>query len=326
MATPQDSAYFEHIQISEEQSFLWRLDDYPWQRCVWNYHPQAEIHLIRYSSGLCFVGDHIGDFNAGQLVLVGGNLPHNWVSPAIGERKLIGRDIVIQFDHARFEGAAAVLPELKEVGGLFKRAAYGVEFFGETARRGEALIEGMADLSGVGRLGVFIELLSLMAESTEYRTLATPEFLGLFRPGSIVEIETLEKALAFIHETYLERSSLSDVAALVGMSDSAFSRFFKKHTGNTYSNHVISLRLLMARKLLTETERPVTDICYETGFSNISNFNRAFLQRIGMTPSRYRRASRSRSLKGHTGETSAGAPGVVPGGRGAGTRLEENAP
>jgi hypothetical protein len=82
----------------------------------------------------------------------------------------------------------------------------------------------------------------------------------------------------------------------------------------------------MARKLLTETERPVTDICYETGFSNISNFNRAFLQRIGMTPSRYRRASRSRSLKGHTGETSAGTLGAAQDRRGPGVRLDEHAP
>lgn len=299
MTMPQDSAFFEHVRISEEQSFLWRLDDYPWQRCVWNYHPESEIHLIRHSSGLCFVGDHIGDFDAGQLVLVGSNLPHNWVSPSIGERRLVGRDIVIQFDHTRLEAAAAVFPELRRAGDLFKRAAYGLEFFGDSARTGAALIEAMARQSSIGRLGTFIELLALMADATDYRTLATPQFLGQFRPGSVFEIETLEKALAFIHETFLERSSLPEVAALVGMSESAFSRFFKKHTGNTYSDHVISLRLLTARKLLTETERPITDICYEAGFSNISNFNRAFLQRIGMTPSRYRKAARSRNLEGH---------------------------
>ena len=83
----REAAYFEHISVPAGQSFLWRMDDYPWRRTVWNYHPEFEIHLIRHSSGLAYVGDHIGSFDAGQLVLVGSNLPHNWITPLIGDQR-----------------------------------------------------------------------------------------------------------------------------------------------------------------------------------------------------------------------------------------------
>lgn len=297
MAISQKNAYYEHVTIAEDQSYLWRLDDYPWRRCVWNYHPEYEIHLIRHSSGLCFIGDYIGDFEAGQLILVGSNLPHNWVSAAPGVASLAGRDIVIQFDHTRFEHAADTLPELERTNALFERAASGIEFLGETARLGAELIERMGQVSGLRRLAAFLDLLGVLADSNEFRTLATHRFLVQFRPGSVLEMAALEKALAFIQQTYLGRSSLPEVAGVVGMSESAFSRFFKKHTGNTFSNHVITLRLLVAKKLLTETDTPITDICFEAGFSNISNFNRTFLSRIGISPSHYRKAARSRSLE-----------------------------
>jgi AraC-like DNA-binding protein len=278
MAISQKNAYYEHVTIAEDQSYLWRLDDYPWRRCVWNYHPEYEIHLIRHSSGLCFIGDYIGDFEAGVA-------------------SLAGRDIVIQFDHTRFEHAADTLPELERTNALFERAASGIEFLGETARLGAELIERMGQVSGLRRLAAFLDLLGVLADSNEFRTLATHRFLVQFRPGSVLEMAALEKALAFIQQTYLGRSSLPEVAGVVGMSESAFSRFFKKHTGNTFSNHVITLRLLAAKKLLTETDTPITDICFEAGFSNISNFNRTFLSRIGISPSHYRKAARSRSLE-----------------------------
>jgi AraC-like DNA-binding protein/mannose-6-phosphate isomerase-like protein (cupin superfamily) len=294
---PQDNAYFEHITIPPGQSFLWRMDDYPWRRCVWNYHPEFEIHLIRHSSGLSYVGDHIGHFDAGQLVLVGSNLPHNWVTPSIGDEKLLARDIVVQFDPARIRQTARSLPEVSEIEPLFQRAARGLEFTGETARLGAGLLEQMGNGAGLTQLCVLLDLLALMAASREYRMLATPQFLDQFRPGTPSDLETLEKTLDFIQRHFLDGPSLSDVASIVGMSDSSFSRFFKTHTGNTFSDHVTSLKMWTARKLLSDSSLAITEICFEAGFSNISNFNRIFLSQAGMTPSQYRRAARSRSVR-----------------------------
>jgi AraC-like DNA-binding protein len=290
------SAYFEQVSIPPEQSFIWRMDDYPWRRCVWNYHPEFEIHLIRHSSGLSYVGDHIGHFDGGQLVLVGSNLPHNWVTPAFGNEKLLGRDIVVQFSPEKMRNVIAALPEFSEIEPLFLRASMGLEFLGQTALQGAELLERMGPAKGLSQLALMIEILALMAQSTEYRTLATPMFLSQFQPGTPADLAILEQTLDFIQKNYLEGPSLSEVAERAGMSDSSFSRFFKSHTGNTFSDHIISLKMWTARKLLSESDIAITDICYEAGFNNISNFNRTFLANAGMKPSEYRKAARSRNV------------------------------
>jgi AraC-like DNA-binding protein len=291
----QESAHFEYISIPSGESFLWRMDDYPWRQCVWNYHPEFEIHLIRHSSGLSYVGDFIGSFDAGQLVLVGSNLPHNWISPSIGKEKLLARDIVVQFDPDRIRRTARELPELSNLEPLFQKAALGLEFLGETAVKGAAILEGMGGVDGILRLGGLIELLGLMAQSEEIRTLATPQFIAQFQPGRSHELEILSRALDYLQANYLNDPKLSEVALKFGMSESSFSRFFKAQTGNTFSDHLTSLRIWTARKLLADSDLAITDICYEAGYANISNFNRIFIKQVGMTPSRYRRAARLRN-------------------------------
>jgi AraC-like DNA-binding protein len=292
------SPYFECVTVPEGQSFLWRLDDYPRNPSVWNYHPEFEIHLIRHSSGLCFIGDYIGNFGAGQLVLVGSNLPHHWITPALGAGKIIGREIVIQFDPARIGAAAATFPEFECTGSVFERAACGVEFLGNTAKEGARVIEAMGSVPHLARLGLLAELLALMADSKESRTLATPKLVANFQPGLRSDIKPLEAAFAYVQTHYRERATLFDAAAVAGMSESAFSRFFKKQTGNTYTHHIVTLRVLAAKKLLAETTQAITAICYDSGFSNVSNFNRTFLSRIGMTPSQYRKAAHRRRAVG----------------------------
>jgi AraC-like DNA-binding protein len=295
----KETAYFEHITIPPDQSFLWRMDDYPWRRIVWNYHPEFELHLIRYSSGLAYVGDHIGSFDAGQLVLVGSNLPHNWITPFIGDQKLPDRDIVVQFDPDRITRAGADFPEIAALAELFKNAANGLEFFGQTAMRAAATLEEMGKRSGLTALSMLLDLLASLAVSTEYRKLATPQFVNQFRPGSEADRARLDLALDYIQCNFLDRPTCADVARIVAMSESAFSRFFKAQTGNTYSDHLSSLRIWTARKRLAETNAPITDICFDAGFNNISNFNRIFLRAAGMTPSKYRAASRRRTLVTH---------------------------
>lgn len=292
----RETAYFEHVTIPLGQSFLWRMDDYPRRRNVWNYHPEFEIHLIRHSSGLAHVGDHIGGFDAGQLILVGSNLPHNWITPFTGDQTLPDRDIVVQFDADRLRHAAAAFPELADLNDLFERAAFGLEFSGDAAVKCAAGLEQMGKTSGLSALSLLLTVLADLASAKEYRKLASQQFVDQFRPGSENEQARLQRALDHIQKTFLNGPACADIAAHIGMSESAFSRFFKAYTGNTYTDHVISLRIWTARKMLVETETPITDVCYEAGFNNISNFNRTFLRAAGMSPLQYRKAMRERSI------------------------------
>jgi len=292
------SAYFEHVTIPPGETCLWRIDDYPWRRTVWNYHPELEIHLIRYSSGIVYVGDYIGEFQPGQLVLVGSNLPHNWITPSTGNRVLPKRDIVVQFREETISQAARHLPELAQLERLFQRATLGIEFFGAVARDGARIMNTMGETSGIGRLTRLLDLLTLLGscEESEQRSLATKEFREDFTPGKTDELAALDEALEFIRNNYQSSPRMATVAQYVGLSESAFSRLFKSQTGSTFTDHVSSLRIWTARKLLVDSEMPITDICFRSGYQNISNFNRRFLAAVGMTPSQYRRAARKRSL------------------------------
>lgn len=289
-------AFFEQIDIPPGHSFLWRVDDYPWARNVWNYHPEFEIHLIRHSSGLAYVGDHIGQFEAGHLYLVGTDLPHNWVTPYTGNRLLKARDIVLQFDPTKFLPETNGFAELGGIEQLFEKAACGLEFFGETKEKGRELLESMDGSGSLADFAKMIELLSLLARSEDVQILSSEAFIaGDHIKGSSAHRD-IELALDYLQRNFLDAPSLLEVAAVVGMSETAFSRFFKRKTGNTFSEHISSLRLWMACKLLLETSSPVTEICFDSGFNNIANFNRTFLRKTGMTPSKYRQVSRQRNM------------------------------
>lgn len=288
---PGTQPVFEHIVTDATETFLWRLDDYPWERNVWNIHPEYEIHLIRNASGVAFVGDHIEPFEPGYLCIVGSGLPHDWVTPTAPGEIIRSRDIVLQFDPDRVHGAAALFPEIAELRSFLTLALRGLAFHGETRRLGAQLLEAMGKTAGLERLTLFFRLLQVMAARTEYKILSSAEF----NPHTDDATQnSFQAALAYILENFTRDICLPDLAGELGMSEWAFSRFFKKNRGSSFTDYVTTLRISYACKLLADTEMPVTDICFEIGYSNVSNFNRTFRSQRGMTPSAYRRLATQR--------------------------------
>jgi AraC-like DNA-binding protein len=282
---------YEHIVTDVNETFLWRMDDYPWERNVWNFHPEIEIHLLRKSGGMAFVGDHIGEFHPGYLTVVGPNLPHDWVTATEPGEIIPGRDVVIQFDPARVKTIAETLPEFNQLDSFFHRSERGLVFTGATQSKGAEMIERMGSLKGFARLSLFIQLLDLLSSSDEYEILSSPEFAPRLDSETL---DVLQRALIYIFEHLASDIHIDEVADLAGMSESAFSRFFKKNTGNSFTDHVNKLRIWQACKLLSETEMSITDICFEVGYLNISNFNRTFLKQHKVTPSAYRKLTSQR--------------------------------
>jgi AraC-like DNA-binding protein len=289
-----EDAKYEQITIPARGSFLWRCDDYPWERNVWNYHPEFEIHLVRKSTGMTYVGDYIGNFEPGNLTMVGGNLPHNWITLPAPERLIKERDIVLQFVPETFLHLGQIMPEFRDLELLFEQASLGIEFFGETARQGAQIVEKMEYAKGMERMSLMIALLTLFANSSDTKILASDHFASLSSRGSHHDLELLETSLTFLQDNFLSNPKIGDVANLVGMSETAFSRFFKKQTGNSFTDHLTTLRLYSAKRLLRESDMSVTDVCFSAGFSNISNFNRTFLKQTGLRPLAYRKAAKHR--------------------------------
>ena len=281
---------YEPIVPPPSESFVWRCDDYPLPWTVWNNHPECEIHFIRNASGTCYVGDYIGPFHAGDLYLVGRNLPHNWVTPLPPGHVIEQRDVVIQFDQDRLLGAADVLPELGRTARLLQKAQRGLSFQGQALRDGVALVEAIGEAAGLDRLSLFFQLLHVLGTTRDYRVLSSEGF----RPNlDVAANRILREVLQHIAAHLDEEIRISDMAEMAGMTESSFSRFFKRTTGNTFTRHVSELRTGKACELLANSNMAVTEICHEVGYYNISNFNRAFRDLRGMTPSRYRQLSKA---------------------------------
>ena len=285
--------FLEHIVTPASESFVWRLDDYPREHSVWNVHPEYELHLILRSSGISFVGDHVGEFHPGYLALVGGDLPHDWVTILQPGEKLIGRDIVLQFSGDRLKEAGALLPELNDLERILSLSRQGMVFRGQTAQRAAALLERLGSAQGFARLCLFFQILNLLSVSLEYDVVSSNDFAPDLDGATMTR---LQGVLRFLLQNFTQDIRLPDAARVAGMTESTFSRFFQKNTGNSFTDYLTRLRLCKAGMLLAQTQLPITDICFESGYANIANFNRRFLETFHITPSAYRQLARHRRV------------------------------
>ncbi|MBO9650076.1 MAG: AraC family transcriptional regulator [Variovorax sp.] len=256
----------------------------------WHFHEEYELHLITETSGRAFVGDWIGPFQPGHLVLCGPRLPHNWLSLDVPEGGVAERDRVIQFRHEPIESAASDIPELREVLQLLERSRHGIEFFGIADRALEHW-EAVKATHGLQRLARFLEYLAELVKCADYRLLSNVQMQGVEGDAEVDQINVIVNRIT---SNLAEPIVMSDIATELGMSESRFSRFFKRSTGNSFTDFVNRVRINSACHLLMQTDHYVTDICYQVGFNNVANFNRRFLEIKGMTPTEFRRQSDSR--------------------------------
>ncbi len=263
---------------------------FPTPLARWHYHDEYELHLITSTSGKAFVGDWIGPFQPGHLVLTGPRLPHNWLSLDLPPGGVGLRDMAIQFAHEPITRAVASFPELAEVLPLLERARHGIEFFG-MGERAQWHWERVKNGQGLRRFAAFCDFLADLVACTDYRLLSSVQMQSIDDDDSLDQIDGV---VSRITENLAQPLSASQVAADLGMSESRFSRFFRRATGNTFTDFVNRVRISRACQLLMETDRQITHICYEVGFNNVANFNRRFLEIKGMTPSEFRKQADSR--------------------------------
>jgi AraC-like DNA-binding protein len=223
-------------------------------------------------------------------VLTGPRLPHNWISSDAPPGGVALRDRVIQFAHEPIEQACELFPEFKEILPLLEQSKYGIEFFG-VSDMALAHFERVAGARGLARIAGFCEFMSLLAHCKDYRLLSSVQ---LQCPDDDESMAQVNAVVSYISEHCNEPLSMADVCARFRMPESRFSRFFRRATGNTFTDFVNRMRISKACQLLMDTDRYVTTICYEVGFNNVANFNRRFLEIKGMTPTDFRRQAASR--------------------------------
>ncbi len=276
----------EVVQIRPGESFAAWSHGYPFRTVRWHFHPEYELHLVVATRGRYFVGDYIGDFEPGNLVLAGPNLPHNWVSDIPKDTTVPLRCRIVQFTEQFIGGMQSALPELAALQPLLEKSRRGVLFSSETSRQVAPLMQELMGAFGVRRIELFLFIIGLLTRGRDAKALASASYLpdpsGYMSAG-------INKALAFIRENLTQPFTESELSVIAGQSTSAFSRTFRKHTGMPLVQYVKRLRINLACQILTSDEQaPITDICFEVGFNNLSNFNRQFRAEKGMSPSRFR--------------------------------------
>lgn len=263
---------------------------FPTPLARWHYHDEYELHLITATSGKVFVGDWIGYFQPGHLVLTGPRLPHNWLSMDLPEGGVPERDLVIQFQHEPIALSSQHIPEMREVLPLLERAKNGIEFFG-MGSAAQNHWQRVKALRGLPRFAAFCEFLAELAQWSDYRLLSTTQ---LQCTDDHLQMDQINAIVARVTENLSDNIAAADLARELGMSESRFSRFFRRATGNTFTDFVNRVRINRACQLLMESERYISDIGYDVGFNNMANFNRRFLDIKGVTPSEYRKQASNR--------------------------------
>ena len=246
-----------------------------------HYHPEYEINLVMGCTGTRVVGDSEEAFGPVDLVMVGPSLPHAWKS-----KDVTNHVITIQFSQELSQYPMLSKRIFAPIRQLLQDAENGLSFEGPEQESIKEQIISLTRMQGFQSVTAFLNILSTMANANRKRLVS-----GLFESdlGSSTKSRRIAKVCEYIDQNLDKDLSLAEVAALVNMSESAFSHFFKKRTGLSYINYVNNQRIARACTLLSDTTLSASEICYDCGFNNKSNFIRIFRKKKNMTPIEYRK-------------------------------------
>jgi AraC-like DNA-binding protein len=253
---------------------------------IWHYHPEFELVYISKSKGTLFIGNSIEIFEEGDLVLIGRNLPHMWLNDDMyfeDSPDLIAEATAVHFKESFLGREFFELPEMVHISRLFAKARRGVKFVSINKDVIDS-IQGMLRVEGFERTMGFVRILDLLARHTNFELLASEGYVNASFKN---DKRNLDRMYAYIFKNFTGSISLVTVAEIVHMNPSAFSRFFKRLNHKTFSKYINEIRVGYACKLLIENKDTITSICYESGYNNISNFNRQFRSVTRMSPSEY---------------------------------------
>lgn len=249
----------------------------------WHFHPELELVYVNKGQGKTHIGNHLSYFNNSQLILIGANLPHNGFADRLTAN---GSETTVQFKSNCLGDYFVSVPEMSNVSALFARAEKGIRFGIETKKVVGPKIDTLAELQGLKRIIIFLEILDYLAKTEDYTLLNADGIAFEANPQDSDKIKTIYK---YINTNFQDHIALEDIADKVSMTVPAFCRYFKKTTGKTFTQMVNEYRIVHATKLLNESQMSIADICYECGFNNFSHFNKQFNDITGKSASQYRK-------------------------------------
>jgi AraC-like DNA-binding protein len=280
--------FFEKVLVDQGSSwtvFHRRLESFPFE---WHYHPEFELTMTLNSVGQRYIGDHIGSYENGDVILLGPNLPHTWCSQEKIEADRPHEAIVLWFSRDLAHHLIDRWPEFGTIRRLLEdEAARGVCFSKKTRREVEGKILAMLEQNPAERLLGLLSTLNLLANDRERVTLSAAS-LGNTALDGARDHATIDRVLSYLHAHYREELSVADLASRAHVSASSFHRLFKRHVRMPLSAYLAQLRIGKACSLLMNTEVPISIVASEAGYYNYANFVRQFEKLKGMTPRQFR--------------------------------------
>jgi len=270
----------------KNNAFSAKLNRYPYFLKTWHYHPELELVSVIKSTGTRFIGDHIGKFEPGDLVLIGKNLPHMWHNEEAyldPNSTLMAEAIAVHFREDFLGETFFSLPEMRTINGLLTRSRRGLYFKNIPADILDSVHEVLL-LEGFKKTMSFLALLERLAHHKTVEYLASERFVDSFKGSAH---QNLVQVYEHVYKNFDQPITLNEIAALAHMNPSAFSRYFKRVNRMTFSRYLNEIRIGYACKLLLEAKYNIATVCYDAGFNNISNFNRQFKAIKGMSPSTF---------------------------------------
>lgn len=277
------------IPKTTQESFHLQKDHQKYFYDYLHQHPEVQITLILESEGKLIAGDYIGTFKPGDIYLIGPNLPHVFKNDAryYNERNAVhAESISIFFEWKAFGEKFLSMPELKTLQEFSKIAERGLMIREPVKNRMSQLMKQLFRTSEMDRLIVLLKILNILSNTNDLVPLASS---GTYNDFDEADGKKLDAVYRFTMNEYHRKIHLEEVADIANMTVNSFCRYFKKRTRKSYVDFLTEIRIGQACKLLQQRDMSISQICFEVGFSNLSNFNRKFRELSGLTPTEFRK-------------------------------------
>lgn len=279
---------FDEIHVPHKHSFIGREMDHACTGTArMHAHKNYELNFVRSGSGRRIVGNNISTFERGDLVLLGPDLPHCWHCFGPKENSS-SRSLVLHFYEDITSSNLFDLPELEEVESLLRKAHLGICFRPRNIRPIERSLEKIVAAQGLERFIELLKVFHLLLKVDDFEYISDTSYCSTYQK----DLDKINLVYEYVFQHIQEGIRQEEAAALLHMTPGAFCRYFKKKTKRTFMAYVKSVRIRLAAKMLAETEKHISEICYECGYNNIANFNHQFKSVMQNTPSDYRKIFR----------------------------------
>ncbi len=278
---------FQHLGFNVvQESFLCFQVSSPKFGFHWHYHPECEISYVLNGYGTRLVGDNVQNFEKGDLLFLGSDLPHTLISDELfNQSNQLMEVIVIQFPLELLKPRVEEIHELSNIGLLINNSNRGLSFAGEEVEKVGLKMQELIDCKGFNRYHLLLEILNDLS-NMPFEHLASKLYSP--RIGNNSE-ERIRRVCTYIHENFSSHIDISKLASLSFMNEAAFCRFFKRMTGKTAMTYINDLRISKSCQLMLSEGLSISEAAYQSGFNSITHFNRSFIKRKGETPSSFRK-------------------------------------